>query len=645
MNIILLDDVALHREEARLALEDILKAENPSFTEFSSPSEALAHFHREGADLILSDIVMPEMTGFEYARAVLTKQTVPIIMHTGSWSESWINKFVLNGSAQVLPIEIAGKSFMFRDFQEYQQNLEQVYQRLMVKMPSLDQIDLTRIDQINERTKGLKDSLIEYLKDTYRELWKRWKAEETTLPPEKIERISPIDFTFENTSDFLHKLRYTLGSFSFLRGTPLSPKQDYLIQKMKEVDTLVRTHLTRYLVNPEEERAYGRRLSAQDKTSFPITQTIPTKLVNREMMLAGEEHPYLVLHPQDKEEDLAERAMTILTETHSKQGIVRSASLAEDGRMPCAGFFDSLTYSNPEEFFAAVRTIRSMQGKELQAFCHHRRLNLPPTDSMYILVEPFLDRTYLGSLLEQPNTERTFLIEFQERSNPKEKKYFLCYDAIKDQVVSASLPEDLSGPKLGQALVSLYDSASRKVGVPPEETSQVEFTFDTLEGEIKVDGLQLRKFKDRVKVENTEIFNPIENVGVMGAPSEGTRFVVAITDRPSELMAMEEKARAEGYSLAYLAEPGSNPNVTTYLNQLGLLITGEGTMVQSHHYYNALMKADQVLMLERTEFESLRTRLREGTLVEYRSNGRDVSLGIVDQTHQVKLQIRDALNR
>jgi hypothetical protein len=68
-------------------------------------------------------------------------------------------------------------------------------------------------------------------------------------------------------------------------------------------------------------------------------------------------------------------------------------------------------------------------------------------------------------------------------------------------------------------------------------------------------------------------------------------------------------------------------------------------MVQSHHYYNALMKADQVLMLERTEFESLRTRLREGTLVEYRSNGRDVSLGIVDQTHQVKLQIRDALNR
>ncbi len=646
MKVILLDDVSLHREEARVALEDILRAEHPTFSDFSSPSKALDHFKREGADLIISDIVMPEMTGFEYAREVLKDKIVPIIMHTGSWSETWIKQFVLNGSAQVLPIEIAGKSFMFPSSEEYKQNLEQVYQRLMKKMPSLDHIDLTRIDQINQRTKGLKDSLIDYIKVVYQELWDRWRAEEESIPLEIRTRVTKPDFQFESTMDFMHRLRYTIGSFRELRDVPLSKNQNYLIAKMTEINDLVRGHLGRYLVTPEQERIYGKELKRRDKTHFPITNKTPIKLVNRELMQEGEEFLHLVVAPIDPEDQqLAERAMKMLEETQSKKGIVRSASLAEDGRMPCAGFFDSITYSNPDELLSAVKAVRVMQGKELSKFCEHRRLELPPKESMYLLVEPFLDRTYVGSLLEQPNAERTFWIEFQERSSPKEKKYFLCYDASKGKVISASLPENISPNRLGDSLVSLYDQASRRVVVPPEETSQLEFTFDVDGDKIIRNGLQLRRFIDRVQAQDFRVYNPLDNVGVVGSTStEGVRLVLANTPLPLELMAMEERARKDGYGLAYIAEPKGNPNLVTYLDQLGLLITGEGPLVQSHNYYNALMKADHVLMLSSEQMENLRERFRSGTVIEYRCNGKEASLGVVDQTHEVKLQIRDALN-
>lgn len=77
--IVVVDDVAGVRE----ALAALLRGAGHEVTAFASGSDALAALERDGADLVLTDLYMPNMTGWELvralrARALTTAQGLPL---------------------------------------------------------------------------------------------------------------------------------------------------------------------------------------------------------------------------------------------------------------------------------------------------------------------------------------------------------------------------------------------------------------------------------------------------------------------------------------------------------------------------------------------------------------------------------------
>src|SRR4051812_30243718 len=80
--ILIVDGLELNRR----LLKGILKATNYRILEASRPSEAFAMLENEKIDLVMADLVMPEMSGIEFCgmlKADRRTQLIPILMTTG----------------------------------------------------------------------------------------------------------------------------------------------------------------------------------------------------------------------------------------------------------------------------------------------------------------------------------------------------------------------------------------------------------------------------------------------------------------------------------------------------------------------------------------------------------------------------------
>src|ERR1041385_522848 len=77
-SLLIVDDAALHMK----ALCDTLKDEGFTTTGFTSPKEALDTLGRQEFDLLLTDLMMPEMDGISLVKAALEIDTnlVAIVM-------------------------------------------------------------------------------------------------------------------------------------------------------------------------------------------------------------------------------------------------------------------------------------------------------------------------------------------------------------------------------------------------------------------------------------------------------------------------------------------------------------------------------------------------------------------------------------
>ena len=72
-------------EMVLMALEELLKPEGYEVHAFSSGTEALKKLDENGFDLLMMDVIMPEMDGFELCRRVRQKEKykeVPIVFLT-----------------------------------------------------------------------------------------------------------------------------------------------------------------------------------------------------------------------------------------------------------------------------------------------------------------------------------------------------------------------------------------------------------------------------------------------------------------------------------------------------------------------------------------------------------------------------------
>ncbi len=77
-HILVVDD----EKEIRDILEDILRKENYKVTKASNGSQALEYMYDTSFDLVLLDVMMPEMDGWSVLREIRAMEYVPVIMLT-----------------------------------------------------------------------------------------------------------------------------------------------------------------------------------------------------------------------------------------------------------------------------------------------------------------------------------------------------------------------------------------------------------------------------------------------------------------------------------------------------------------------------------------------------------------------------------
>jgi len=143
-NILLVDD----RPENLLALEGTLEDENYNLFKATSGREALRMVLKYDFDLILLDVQMPEMDGFEVAKLLRGKEkskAIPIIFITAISKEpKYIHKGYEVGAENYLfkPIDpdvLKSKIKVSLEYYRYQKRMELLKKRVMeVKQKKLD---------------------------------------------------------------------------------------------------------------------------------------------------------------------------------------------------------------------------------------------------------------------------------------------------------------------------------------------------------------------------------------------------------------------------------------------------------------------------------------------------------------------------
>ncbi len=651
MSILIIDDYAQPRAEARAALEQILSTSEVQ--EFADPRAAVRYFqdHQE-VDLILTDIVMPEINGIEVARAVLEQRIIPVILHTGSWSKDFLYNLGLAGAEQKLPVEVATKQYFFSSAAEYQAELRTHIENAQQKAARITSIDLTLLDRINQKVKGRNDNLIGYVKSVYKELAGKLREAASSLPGDIRTALldQGINFSQESTDNFMHNLSYPLGNW----GMVLFQHQEALwyqavhsiIAKMKEVADLINSHQERYRVSAGSANAYKRFVQARARTDMH-SHDPPLKLQSRRVLLQDTGIPLVVLSPEEdpaKHRDEIQRVAA-----HTGKIIARSMHTAEDGAIPLAGYFDSVV-SDPERIAEAVEKVRASTEKtQLQELCLYRGFTPPTRAGMFIGIEPYYATKYLGAALEHPHHENLLLIEFglRDDSSVNPARHWILYDAAQRRILQQQTPEDVEASEIAFAFARRYIHNRSKLAVAGMDVTpfsfQMEAGFDP-STPYSLHDFQMRQFQRKKPAEDLRIESPLPAQLVMGVTS-GMDVVVCKTQDPDVLGMVSQRAKEDGLQVCYLAslEKGTNTNLASYSDNLGLLITGRSLAVQEHGAFNAMMHAEQIVLLDPTEFSKLQ--LESGDILRYRSNGTQGSFTKLDQTGGLKYKIREVLNK
>lgn len=643
MSILLIDDQAQPRQEARKVLEQML---TEPIIEFHDPQQALQYYttHPE-VELIVTDIVMPGITGIELAQKALEHKKVPIVLHTGSWARDTLYRLTFNGALDQLPITIANKAYFFETEEQYQEGLEHKIAAAQEKAATVTSINTAPLQEITKRL-HIKDTLVDYVKTIYDELFTQLdqainQVPEAVISAEKKAKITgeKPDLTQQTTEFFMHNLRYPLQTLTMLLlpylSSPEAAQAISILEKMADIKEYIETESTKFSPSMADTIAHKRELKGQTRKPLPRNNP-PTKLANRERMLQAEGTPYIIIRP---EETYQSQADSLFTE--SEKVIVRSMSAVEDNALPFAGYFDSIVAEIPQDVSQAIERVRKSHSKDLERFCAVRGYELPTAQDMTILIEPYRETAYVGSVLEHPTKDNLLLIEFVPRNYPGQKESMVYNKETKKVEIYLTAFDTIEIQKIAQALAQHLDSAKKTVGTQDTTAYQMEFGF-SISQDLELYTFQLRAFQPKQTTKEFSIQNPLEARTIFGAtPQQGIECIIASTTDSIELDLISKRAEAEQLQVLYIAKD-NKPNVP-FCTNVAVLITGKDLAVQAHNYFNPLSQSEHAVLMTQAEIAELR--FEPGQRVRYTSNGTQAEMIKLDTTESIKYRIRDILNQ
>ena len=269
---------------------------------------------------------------------------------------------------------------------------------------------------------------------------------------------------------------------------------------------------------------------------------------------------------------------------------------------------------------------------------------------MFVLVEPFQETPYIGAALQHPMDENLLMIEIAFRRDASTTVYMM-YDVEKDEILVENDLElraqqdyrELDRLKIARRAHAKFTEGLVRLGVDPSQDAyQMEFGFTAGTGR-DILNFQIRKFKARQQPAEYQVDSPLHTTTVMGTAEE-VELVVATTKDPEELSLIYQRAMEDGRKVAYVTKPLQNPNIPFYVGDMGLLIVGKSLAVQSHDYFNAMVAADNVLLLPHNSAVK-ELGLSQGDIITYTSNGIEASITKLDGNETLKYGIREMLNQ
>ena len=98
MKVLIVDD----KKENLYMLETLLKGNSYHVITAENGAKALENLYSEGADMIISDILMPEMDGFQFCLAVhkdVKLKDIPFVFYTATYTDYKDEEFALKCGA------------------------------------------------------------------------------------------------------------------------------------------------------------------------------------------------------------------------------------------------------------------------------------------------------------------------------------------------------------------------------------------------------------------------------------------------------------------------------------------------------------------------------------------------------------------
>lgn len=175
MKVLIVDDTA----EARYLLETILKGTGYEVVSAKNGIEAIVRLHSEACDLIISDILMPEMDGFMLCQQIKRDddlRKIPLIFYTASYLEPKHEKLAMALGASAFIEKPAEPAELLKKVEEVLTK----HREHKLPIPTVPKIEKTELEHMHDEvvTKKLGEKLqeLEAEREALRESEKRFRS-------------------------------------------------------------------------------------------------------------------------------------------------------------------------------------------------------------------------------------------------------------------------------------------------------------------------------------------------------------------------------------------------------------------------------------------------------------------------------------